>query len=42
MSRRQKAEHREPPADPKYGSQEVTRFINVLMLDGKKSMADGI
>jgi small subunit ribosomal protein S7 len=42
MSRRQKAELREPPADPKYGSQEVTRFINVLMLDGKKSVADGI
>jgi len=42
MSRRQKAEVREIPADPKYGSQEVTRFINVLMVDGKKSVADGI
>lgn len=42
MSRRQKAIVREPPADPKYGSQEVTRFVNVLMLDGKKSIADGI
>lgn len=42
MSRRQKAVLREPPADPKYGSQEVTRFVNVLMLDGKKSVADGI
>ena len=42
MSRRQTADVREPPADPKYGSQEVTRFVNVLMLDGKKSLADGI
>jgi small subunit ribosomal protein S7 len=42
MSRRQKAVLRDPPADPKYGSQEVTRFVNVLMLDGKKSVADGI
>jgi small subunit ribosomal protein S7 len=42
MSRRQTADVREIPADPKYGSQEVTRFINVLMVDGKKSVADGI
>jgi len=42
MSRRRQAVYREPPADPKYGSQEVTRFVNVLMLDGKKSVADGI
>ncbi len=42
MSRRQRADVREIPADPKYGSQEVTRFINVLMVDGKKSLADGI
>jgi len=42
MSRRNRAVPREVPADPKYGSQEVTRFINVLMLDGKRSTADGI
>ena len=42
MSRRQTADVRDTPADPKYGSQEVTRFINVLMVDGKKSVADGI
>jgi small subunit ribosomal protein S7 len=42
MSRRSRADVREIPADPKYSSQEVTRFINVLMMDGKKSVADGI
>ena len=42
MSRRQKAVPRETPPDPKYESQEVTRFVNVLMLDGKKSTAEGI
>ncbi len=42
MSRRNRAVPREVPADPKYGSQEVTRFINVLMLDGKRSTAEGI
>ncbi len=42
MSRRQKAVPRETPPDSKYGSQEVTRFVNVLMLDGKKSTAEQI
>ena len=42
MSRRQKAVPRETPPDPKFGSQEVTRFVNVLMVDGKKSTAEGI
>ncbi|MFO7586547.1 MAG: 30S ribosomal protein S7 [Gemmatimonadota bacterium] len=42
MSRRNRAVPREVPADPKYGSQEVTRFISVLMLDGKRSTAEGI
>jgi len=42
MSRRQKAVTRETPPDPKYGSQEVTRFVNALMLDGKKSTAEAI
>ncbi len=42
MSRRNRSTPREIPADPKYGSGEVTRFINVLMLDGKKSTAEGI
>ncbi len=42
MSRRQKAVPRETPPDAKYESQEVTRFVNVLMLDGKKSTAEQI
>jgi small subunit ribosomal protein S7 len=42
MSRRQSAVKREVPADPKYGSVEVTKFINNLMVDGKKSIAESI
>jgi small subunit ribosomal protein S7 len=42
MSRRSQAEHRETPADPRFESQTVTKFINSLMLDGKKSTAEAI
>jgi len=42
MSRRQRAIKRETPADPQYGSASVTKFINTLMLDGKKSVAERI
>jgi len=42
MSRRSRAEFRETPADPIYGSRIVTKFINSLMLDGKKSIAEKI
>ena len=42
MSRRQSAVKREVPVDPKYGSPEVTKFINNLMVDGKKSVAERI
>src|SRR5688500_19897614 len=42
MSRRQSSVKREIPADPQYGSQTVSKFINSLMLDGKKSTAEGI
>lgn len=42
MSRRQRAVKREIPADPRYGSTTVTKFINSLMLDGKKSTAERI
>jgi small subunit ribosomal protein S7 len=42
MSRRQTADRREIPVDPKYGSEEVTKFINNLMVDGKKSVAERI
>ena len=42
MSRRQRAVKRDIPADPRYGSTTVTKFINSLMLDGKKSTAERI
>src|SRR5690606_20596990 len=42
MSRRQSAVKRVTPADPQYGSTTVSRFINSLMLDGKKSTAERI
>jgi small subunit ribosomal protein S7 len=42
MSRRQRAVKRETPVDPQYGSATVTKFINSLMLDGKKSTAERI
>jgi len=42
MSRRQRAVRREVAADPHYGSVTVTKFINTLMLDGKKSLAERI
>lgn len=39
MSRRHRAEIRQTPPDPKYGSVDIEKFINRLMLDGKKSVA---
>jgi len=42
MSRRQRAEPRKAIPDTRYGSPEVTRFISVLMLDGKRSLAERI
>ncbi len=42
MSRRQRAVKRETPVDPQFGSATVTKFINSLMLDGKKSVAERI
>jgi small subunit ribosomal protein S7 len=42
MSRRQRSVKRETPPDPQYGSTTVTKFINNLMFDGKKSVAERI
>jgi len=42
MPRRNRAEQREVIPDSRYGSTEVTKFINMLMLDGKKSLAEKI
>ena len=42
MSRRHRAEKREVLPDPKFGDIVLSRFMNVLMYDGKKSTAEGI
>ncbi len=42
MSRRTRAVKRPTIPDPVYGSETVTKFINSLMYDGKKSLAEGI
>jgi small subunit ribosomal protein S7 len=42
MSRRSRAVKRETPPDPKFESRTVTKFINNLMFDGKKSVAEKI
>ncbi len=42
MSRRHAAEKREILPDAKYGDRVLTKFMNNLMYDGKKSVAEGI
>lgn len=42
MSRRRRAEKREHNPDPRYNSPLVSHLINVVMLDGKKSVAQRI
>jgi small subunit ribosomal protein S7 len=42
MARRRAAEKREILKDPKYGDVVVTKFINCLMYDGKKSVSERI
>ena len=42
MSRRHRAEKREIIPDPKYGDLVVTKFMNSLMSEGKKSVAERI
>ncbi len=42
MSRRRAAVQREILPDPKFGDTVVTKFMNGLMLDGKKSVAERI
>ena len=42
MSRKQSNFSRDILPDPKYGSQMITRFINMVMKDGKKSTAERI
>jgi len=42
MSRRRRAERREVAPDPQYGNEEISRFINRIMIGGKKSIAQKI
>ncbi len=40
MSRRHSAEKREVHPDPKFGNIIITKFMNSIMYDGKKSVAE--
>ena len=40
MPRRREVPKRQVLPDPLYGSEDVTKFINVLMLSGKKAVAE--
>jgi small subunit ribosomal protein S7 len=42
MPRKGLIQHREVPADPVYATPLVQKFINCMMLDGKKSVAEQI
>ena len=42
MPRRREVPKRDILADPKFGSVEVAKFMNVLMTEGKKSVAERI
>jgi len=42
MSRRHRAEKREVLPDPKFGDVILTKFMNNIMVDGKKSVAEKI
>jgi small subunit ribosomal protein S7 len=42
MPRRRVAARREALPDPKFGSELIARFINMMMVDGKKSIAERV
>jgi len=42
MPRRREVPKRQILPDPKYGDQTLAKFINILMVDGKKSIAERI
>ena len=42
MPRRREVPKREILPDPKFGSVEIAKFVNVIMLDGKKAVAERI
>ena len=42
MPRRREVPKREVLPDPKYGNDQVAKFVNILMVSGKKSVAEKI
>lgn len=42
MPRRREVPKREVLPDPKFGNQDLSKFVNVLMTSGKKSVAERI
>ncbi len=42
MSRRRKINKREIELDPKYKDKTISKFVNVVMFDGKKTTAEKI
>lgn len=42
MSRKHKAPVRDVLADPVFNSKIITKLVNTIMLDGKKSIAENI
>ena len=42
MARRRRADKREVLPDPKFGEVLITKFMNAIMIQGKKSVAEGI
>jgi len=40
--RRRRSERREAPPDPRYNNRLVQKLVNMVMLDGKKSLAEKI
>jgi small subunit ribosomal protein S7 len=42
MPRRARVVRRDVPPDARYGSKTISRFINKVMIDGKKSIAESI
>lgn len=42
MPRRREVPKRDILPDPKFGSVEVSKFVNAIMQDGKKSVAERI
>lgn len=42
MSRRRVSQKRELVPDPRFGSEVLARFVNMLMLSGKKSVAERV